>query len=246
MISQVTTPAQQEKFREMVRGRICLEAMMETALTLFGEKPAAGFQFFLSREGALMIQGSLATAAGKFDPEELDSFLGFLGISRLMGEKLCLPGWEKKETLTACRGMGPALEGPPAGTRLVTRPSLMEFSRLVLEEESSQEQENFYAQSCIRVNHNMGRCWALSREEKLVCGVSVSGMTDQWAYLTQGYTRPEFRGQGLGGWLIAALGNRMMQEGKTPCLLCLPSRKAFYKRLGMTVEKEYYLYNKRK
>lgn len=245
MISQVTTPAQQEKFREMVRDRICLEPMMETALNLFGEKPAAGFQFFLSREGALMIQGSLATAAGKFDPEELDSFLGFLGISRLMGEKLCLSGWEKKETLTACRGMGPALEEPPAGTRLVTRPSLMEFSRLVLEGKSSEEQENFYAQSCIRVNHNMGRCWALSQEEKLVCGVSVSGMTDQWAYLTQGYTRPEFRGQGLGGWLIAALGNRMMQEGKTPCLLCLPPRKAFYKRLGMTVEKEYYLYNKR-
>lgn len=246
MISQVTTPAQQEKFREMVRDRICLEPMMETALTLFGEKPAAGFQFFLSREGALMIQGSLATAAGNFDPEELDSFLGFLGISRLMGEELHLPGWEKKETLTACRGVSPVLEGPPAGTRLVTQPSLMEFSRLVLEEESSQEQENFYAQSCIRVNHNMGRCWALSREEKLVCGVSVSGMTDQWAYLTQGYTRPEFRGRGLGGWLIAALGNRMMQEGKTPCLLCLPPRKAFYKRLGMTVEKEYYLYNKRK
>lgn len=245
MIAQVTTPAQQEKFREMVRDRICLEPMMETALTLFGEKPAAGFQFFLSREGALMIQGSLATAAGKFDPEELDSFLGFLGISRLMGEEFHLPGWEKEETLTACRGMGLVPESPPAGTRLVTRPSLMEFSRLVLEGKTPEEQENFYAQSCVRVNHNMGRCWALTREERLVCGVSVSGMTDQWAYLTQGYTRPEFRGRGLGGWLIAALGNQMIQEGKTPCLLCLPPRKAFYARLDMTVEKEYYLYKKR-
>ena len=245
MITQVTTQAQKEAFRERLRGKISLEPMMAVPLDLFWEKPGSGFGFYLTDTGALMVQGSLATLAGIADPEELDSFLSFLGIHRLVGE-MPPEGWEEDQTLTAFQGMGPLSRPVPAGTRLVKEPSLNRFAQLVLEGKSREEQENFYAQVCIRANHGRGQFWALAGEEgTLLSGVGAFAIEGEWAYLSQGYTRPDCRGRGLGGWLIAALGRDLANQGKTPCLLCLPNRKALYARLGMRKEKEYYLYNKR-
>lgn len=245
MIAQVTTPDQKREFLRCLEGRLCLEPMVGSALELFWEKPAAGWQFFLSGTGgALALQGGLATLWGAFDREELASFLGFLGVDTLLGDSLSLEGWQKHSPLTAFTGQPLPGSAFPQGLTLDREPSLLPFARLVLRDHTGEEQENYYAQCCARKNHGRGAFYALRQGNTLVSGVSATWYKG-WAYLSQGYTLPPFRGRGLGGALIAALARDLALQGVTPCLLCAPERRTLYRRMGFREENNYYLYKRK-
>lgn len=246
MIARVTTPADRDRFARALQGALCLEPQLGAALDLFWKNPGGGWQFYTSGEGgALALQGPLATALGPFDGEELDSFLTFLGAETLLTPGPPPPGWEEGETLTAFRGT-PRDPGPcPEGFRLVEDPSLGELSRLVMGENTREEQENFYVQACIRKNHGKGTFRALADSDGALAAGLGATTHSGWAYLAQGYVLPRYRGHGLGSWLIATLARELAARGEIPCLLCRPERKNLYRRMGMKGKMEYYLYKKK-
>lgn len=245
MIRQVTTPLQKGEFLDRLQGALCLEPMMGTALELFWQKPGLGGQFFLGDRGALMTQGALAAAVGGFDGEELDSFLTFVGVTNLLTPGPAPEGWAKASPMLAFQGGRQLALPQPSGITLDRDPPLMAAAALALEGEGREQAENLYVQSCIRKNHGYGLVWGARAGEELVSVISVNAFWGPWAYLAQGCTRPQYRGQAIGGWLISSLICQLASQGYTPCLLCRPERQQFYRRLGMTQTAEYNLYKKK-
>ncbi|MFI3169718.1 MAG: hypothetical protein R3Y06_07235 [Faecalibacterium sp.] len=85
MIGKVTSAAQRAQFLAAIGDCPVLQAQLTMRLALFGDLPGSGWQFYTAQPPsfALALRGASATVVGTFDPEELGSFLAFLGVDRL-------------------------------------------------------------------------------------------------------------------------------------------------------------------
>lgn len=245
MIQAVTTPAQRDEFACRIAGKPYFAATMGTHCTLFGAHPATGWSFYLlPGTAALALRGGTASLCGRLPvgeegieaEEELQGFLRFLGVDRLLSERAPLAGWQAVPTLhlfVLPRGEQlPLSSQPPCGLRLDDHPAMLPVSRLVFPD-SEAEREQFYAEACTALTHGLGQCVALLDGETPVCTVGSYASSDEEAYMAAGVTAPAWRGRGLAGWLIPVLANRLAAE-RTVRFACAPELAPFYTRLGFT------------
>lgn len=244
MIQAVTTPAHQEEFIRRLDDRPYFAATMGTYCTLFGTHPASGWTFYLlPGRAALSLRGGTATlcgrlpagAAGEEATEELQGFLRFLRVDRLIGEIAPPEGWRPGEPLLLWelpQGHNlPLPPAPPPELRLEEHPSIMPVSRLVFPR-STAEQEEFYATACTAIAHGRGICHALLNAEQVpVCTVGSFARSATEAYMAAGVTAPAWRGRGLAGWLIVRMANALAAT-HTVRFACAPDLRPFYARLG--------------
>lgn len=244
MIQAVTTPTHRKEFARRLAGKPYFEATMGTACILFGEHPASGWRFYLLPGTAVLsLRGGTATLCGRLPAgpageeaeEELQGFLRFLRVDRLICEQEVPAGWQAAESLLLWelpQGVQlPLLPTPSPALRLETQPSMMPVSRLVFPH-STEEQEEFYSMACTALTHGMGVCYALMDEaQKPVCTVGSFARSAQEAYMSAGVTAPDWRGRGLAGWLIMRLANTLAVR-HTVRFACVPALRPFYTRLG--------------
>lgn len=245
MIQAVTTPDHRKEFTRRIAGKPYFASTMGTRCALFGPHPASGWQFYLlPGTGALTLRGGTATLcgdlpageAGEEAREELQGFLQFLGVDRLLSETLVPDGWQPAESLLLWklpRGKTlPLPPAPPAEFRLEKHPSMLPVSRLVFPD-SEPEQEQFYSTACTALAHGIGTCRALIYGETPVCTVGCYEQSEEEAYLSAGVTAPDWQGRGLAGWLIVHLANEL-SGARTVRFTCVPALRSFYTRLGFT------------
>ena len=138
MIQAVTTPTHRREFARRLAGKPYFEATMGTACTLFGEHPASGWRFYLlPGTGALSLRGGTATLCGRLPAgpageeaeEELQGFLRFLRVDRLISEPAAPDGWQMTEPLLLWElPQGERLPLPPPPSQelyLETQPSMI-------------------------------------------------------------------------------------------------------------------------
>lgn len=245
MIQAVTTSAQRAAFSNRIAGKPYFAATMGTHCALFGAHPATGWRFYLlPGTAALALRGGTATLCGQLPEgeagaeaaEELQGFLQFLGVDRLLSEEGNPAGWQAAPPLylftLARRHRLPLPPEPPCGLRLDCHPAMQPVSRLVFPDRED-EGDQFYAEACTALAHGLGQCLALLDGETPVCTVGSYACSDEEAYMAAGVTAPAWRGRGLAGWLIPALANRLAVE-KNVCFACAPELVPFYTRLGFT------------
>ena len=134
MIQAVATPAHRAEFLRRIAGKPYFAATMGTRCTLFGAHPASGWRFYLlPGTAALALRGGTAVLCGALPggtrgeeaAEELQGFLRFLGIDRLLAEQTSPPGWRAAEPLLLWQlPQGQRLPQPPApppGALLIRR-----------------------------------------------------------------------------------------------------------------------------
>ena len=242
MITSATTPAQQAEFARRIAGKPYFAAVMGTALTLFGQKPGSGWSFYLLPGGALALRGGTATLCGELPAgqageeaaEELQGFLHFLRVNRLLSEQQALDGWQQAEPLLLWElpkeKTLPLPPAPPAELVFTDHPSMMPVSRLVFPD-SEAEQEEFYSLACTSITHGVGCCRALLGHGTPVCTVGCYEQSDGEAYMAAGVTAPEWRGRGLAGWLIVGLANALATE-RAVRFASVPALQVFYRHLG--------------
>lgn len=242
MIQAVITPAHRAEFARRLAGKPYFEATMGTHCALFAVHPASGWQFYLlPGSGALALRGGSAALCGGLPggpageaAEELQGFLRFLGVDRLVCEAMPLPGWQPENPLRLWElprgGCLPLPAPPPAGLTLEKHPAMLPVSRLVFPG-SEAEQEAFYSLACTALAHGIGCCRALLHDGQPVCTVGCYEGSDAEAYLSAGVTAPAWRGRGLAGWLIAGLANELAVH-RTVRFVSEASLEPFYHRLG--------------
>lgn len=244
MIQAVTTPEHQGEFIRRLGDKPYFAATMGTHCALFAAHPASGWQFYLlPGSGALALRGGSAALCGTLpggpkgeETEELQGFLRFLGVERLLCEEMPLSGWLAAEPLLLWElprgGCLPLPAPPPAGLTLEEHPAMQPVSRLVFPD-SEAEREAFYSLACTAQAHGIGCCRALLHSGQPVCTVGCYERSDTEAYLSAGVTAPGWRGRGLAGWLIASLANQLAAH-RTVRFASTPALEVFYRRLGFT------------
>ena len=142
MIQAVTTPEHQGEFIRRLGDKPYFAATMGTHCALFAAHPASGWQFYLlPGSGALALRGGSAALCGTLpggpkgeETEELQGFLRFLGVERLLCEEMPLSGWLAAEPLLLWElpqgGCLPLPAPPPAGLTLEEHPAMQPVSRL--------------------------------------------------------------------------------------------------------------------
>lgn len=245
MIRRVLTEAEERCYLNRVADALCLGTAMEVRCRMFREVPQLGHQFWLSENAAIALSGDTASVVGEYDPEEMAAFLDFAGMQKLLTDGEAPTGWVPADTLYAYAVRSPLPVHCPGGMSIDRQPSLMTFTDLALSGEDAAAKESFYAQACAKRNHGMGAFWVASLNGTPVSAVAASEICGGFAYMSQGHTLPDFRGGGIGGALIAAMANSLLEQEVTPCWLCREERRHFYEAMGATCEKEYYLYKKK-
>lgn len=251
MIRAVQTEADAREFAARIHGKCYFGSTMGMRLALFGQKPGSGWRFCLTEGGALILRGTSAQLCGSCrdadEREELDAFLRFSGVRTLLcRDKDRAPAdWGKPQCRTAfCLPRGESLPGfppqpgtddlqqtAPDGFSLDLMPRVWEAATLLFTDR--EEQERFYSDSCTAIAHGMGSTWALRAENgSLAATVSCCADFDGEAYVAAGMTAADWRGRGLGAWLIAAM---MTYKARTAdaVLLCEPELCGFYERMGL-------------
>ena len=231
MIAQVNTPARTKRFLRACSGRPVLGTLLPVHLRLFGKSSGC---FFAGPSLAVDANGETVLAAGSCAPEELASFLGFLGRHRLMTDGPCPAGWHTEETLTVyALAPGAQLPLPEAPQGLVlNRAAAPGPVADLLAGGQPQQREDFYAELCTKRNHGQARIWALEQGGAPVCTVQTAALHGTEAYMACGKTVEALRGRGLGGWLITAMANTLAAEGRRAVFVCRPERCHFYDRMG--------------
>lgn len=243
MIQAVTTSEHRAEFARRIAGKPYFEATMGTHCALFSAHPGSGWSFYLlPGNGALALRGGTATLCGKLPAgeaeeevaEELQGFLHFLRVDRLLSEQQALDGWQQAEPLLLWelpKGKELLLPPtPPAELVFTDHPSMMPVSRLVFPD-SEAEQEQFYSLACTSIAHGVGCCRALLDHGTPVCTVGCYEQSDGEAYMAAGVTAPEWRGRGLAGWLIVGLANALAAE-RPVRFASVPALQGFYRHLG--------------
>lgn len=243
MIQAVTTPAHRMEFARRLAGKPYFEATMGTHCALFGAHPGSGWRFYLlPGTGALALRGGTATLCGQLPTgeageeaaEELQGFLRFLQVDRLLSEGTQLDGWQPAEPLLLWElpqgKVLPLPPGPPSELAFTNHPSMLPVSRLVFPD-SEEEQEQYYSQACTAIAHGIGCCHALLDHGTPVCTVGCYEQSEGEAYLSAGVTAPAWRGRGLAGWLIVDLANTLA-AGRTVRFASAAALLGFYCRLG--------------
>ena len=127
-------------------------------------------------------------------------------------------------------GIPPAL---PAGITLDTAPPAADLLQVVAcEGITGPGADNFYSEVCTKRNHGMGQFWLARQDGQPAATAGCYALTDTRAYLAGVVTLPEYRRQGIGGGLCAALAAHLAAQGRTVGLLCRPEREPFYQKLG--------------
>lgn len=243
MIQAVTTPAYRAAFLERIAGKPYFASVMGTPCALFADNPASGWQFYLlPGTGALTLRGGTATLCGDLPAgeegqdaaEELQGFLRFLRIDRMICREMPLPGWQRQDPLLLWElprgGRLPLPPAPPEELKWEEHPAMLPVSRLVFPEQET-EQDSFYSMACTTIAHGQGCCRALLWGGQPVCTVGSYAGSETEAYMAAGVTAPEWRGRGLAGWLIVHLANELA-TARTVRFASEPSLAAFYRRLG--------------
>lgn len=243
MIQAVTTTSQSAEFARRIAGKPYFGATMGTHCALFGCHPASGWQFYLlPGTAALALRGGTATLCGDLPTgeagaeaeEELQGFLQFLRVDRIISENTPPQGWTPVEPLLLFALPRaehlPLPMAPPPELRLENNPSMWPVSRLIFPD-SEEEQEQFYSTACTALAHGVGSCRALFFDETPVCTVGCYEQSNEEAYMAAGVTAPEWRSRGLAGWLIVHLANEL-SPARTVRFACAPSLRQFYQRLG--------------
>ncbi len=244
MICSVTDPAQRREFARRIAGKPYFAAVLGTRCALFGPHPASGWRFYLlPGEAVLALRGGTATLCGRLPEgeagaearEELEGFLRFLAVERLVAEAPPdLPGWAADSPLLLRelpRGRTlPLPPAPPPELRLDLHPPMQPVSRLVFPQDRA-EQEQFYSQACTALAHGFGVCRTLWAGERPVCTVGCYEQSGGEAYLSAGVTAPDWRGRGLASWLIVGLADGLA-AARTVRFACAPALGPFYDRLG--------------
>lgn len=243
MIQAVATPAHRAEFLRRIAGKPYFAATMGTRCTLFCAHPASGWRFYLlPGTAALTLRGGTAVLCGALPggtrgeeaAEELQGFLRFLGIDRLLAEQTPPPGWRADEPLLLWQlPQGQRLPQPPApppGLTLDEHPTMGSVSRLAFPD-CAQEQDAFYTAACTAIAHGVGCCHALLYGGAPVCTVGCYEQSETEAFLSAGVTDPAWRGRGLAGWLIVRLANDLA-DARTVRFASAASLRPFYTRLG--------------
>ncbi len=252
MIVQVTSAAQRAQFEAIAQLHVATKAQMTARLALFGEMPASGWQFYLcdvqgggaTSDAALVLRGNAATLMGQdaraFDPEELESFLAFLGGETLTTTMPCaIDSYALQQQLFVYTlAAGQALAVPPLRGDCFTldrTPSVSAILPLLWGDDTDAAlQENYYADSCVARNAGMAAFWLVRDGETPVFTLAASAVVGQSVYLSAGETIERYRGQGIGGHYIASMANEYAAKGYDVCFVCEAVRCRFYDRLGFT------------
>ncbi len=243
MIQSVNSPAYRAEFARRIRNKPYFEATMGTHCMLFEAHPASGWSFYLlPGRAALALRGGTATLcghlpageAGEEAAEELQGFLRFLRVDRLLSESQTLAGWRPAASVLLWelpRGAAlPLPAAPPAELQYSEQPSMLPVSRLVFSD-SEAEQEQFYSLACTAIAHGIGCCRVLLDHGTPVCTVGCYERSDSEAYMSAGVTAPTWRGRGLAGWLIVRLANELAAERRV-CFASAEALRPFYTHLG--------------
>ncbi len=269
MIVSVTTPAERQCYLAALDECAALGAQLEMRLALFGALAGSGWQFYTAVPDAgqdpaplaIALRGDAATVMGAFDPEELGSFLRFMGVRLLTTPSATPPQgyalWQQLFVYTL--GAGQALPLPPftgamAGQEsavvLDPAPSLTQILPLLFGDgagtalpfaaagavaaspEDTALQEQYYADNTLARNYGMAEFWLLRHGGTPIFTLGASAVVGQIAYLSAGETLASYRGQGIGGHYIATMANEYAAKGYTVCFVCETVRCGFYQRLG--------------
>ena len=246
MICAVSDAARTDRFLAALQGQDYPAVQLAAHWQAFGGLPGSGWQFYTGAETdplfALSVKGTAAQCVGLCDPEEMGSFLGFLGVQQLAyrgpvpdgyrhAEPLCQFTLEAGGTLPECAPL-------PAGFTLEKQPPMGPVTELLMEapELAAGGQDfydEFYARGCALRNRGLARIWALyGPDGKIAATAGVYGIWQGRAYLTAVHTRSTLRRQGLGGWLVQALARQLASEGISTGLWCHSPRAQFYQNLG--------------
>lgn len=240
MIAQVTEQRLAAQYTAACAGVPGLGCVMDTRQELFGKNGG----FFAGESFAVDASGGSAWACGDYDPEELDSFLRFLGKKRLRTAGPCPTGWQPDGSLL-CFALQPGQRLPlgdaPAGLTLNRAPAPGKVAALLFPD-APERREDFYSELCVGRNHGRTFAWTLENDGGPVCTVGVYASRPGEAYMACGVTVPALRGQGIGGWLIAAMANELAEQGQLVTFLCEETRRRFYTRLGFSLLTEYRQY----
>jgi GNAT superfamily N-acetyltransferase len=237
VITAVKDALQRQQYLRAAMAQDYFRAVMGLRLSLYGETPAAGWQFYTGGRGvcaALAVRGDTAFACGAWETEELAAFLAFLGATHLLAaERLSLPGWRPEKSLSLyVLPAGVQLPLPPCETAftLLREPPMRTVTHLLWG--GAPDADAFYAESCAARN----RGWAEYR--LALCGgeavstVGACAIFGGEAYMAAGETAQGWRGKGIGGRLIVQLANELAARGERVTLLCEAALCPFYARLG--------------
>lgn len=231
MIARADTPPRRRRFLAACGDSPVLGCVLPVQLAVFGRHSGC---LFAGPAIAIDANGDTALAAGRCDPAELASFLGFLGCGRLLTDGPAPAGWAAADTrLIYTLAPGASLPLPPLapGLRLSTEASPGAAAALLFGADPARQQEA-YAQLCAKRNHGMARVWAVQAGDTVVSTVQAAAIWRDRAYMASGLTAPAWRGKGVGGHLIAAMANALAAEGKRVSFACRPALAPFYDRLG--------------
>ncbi len=249
MIQKVTTAQHRASFLAAANAHIATRAQLSARLTLFADLPGSGWQFYTSADAtplAIALRGASATVVGACDPEELGSFLAFLGIDCVTMRRDTPPqGYAYKQTLTAYTlSAGQQLPLPPfagamagqeAAMQLDTEPSIGAMLPLLWGEDDGSNTElrdQYYADQCTARNAGVASFWLLRHQGVPIFTLAASAVMGQDVYLSAGETVEAYRGQGVGGHYIAKVANEYAATGYDVCFVCEAVRCRFYQRLG--------------
>lgn len=233
MIAAVNTPQRRGRYLAACAGKPFFSCVLPVHLALFGKTSGC---FFAAPTLAVDANGGGVIAAGHANPEELASFLGFLGRHRLLTDGPCPAGWRLSEPYylyTLAAGAALPLGAAPAGLTLNQKADAGGVADLLFGGRPARR-DSFYAELCIKRNHGMARVWALEQGGAVVCTVGAYAIWGGEAYMACGETAAARRGQGIGGWLIAKMANTLAAEGLRVTFLCRGERTHFYDALGFT------------
>ena len=231
MITQITTETYADWYRQACAGKLYFDSYLPLQLELFGR---CGGSYFAGEHLAMDANGDEVIACGTADPEELASFLAFLGKHRYLTDGTAPAGWHAAETLHRfCLPAGQLLPEPPApvGLTLNEQPSAMGAARFLFGD--GPLRDDFYAELCTKRNHGKAQFWALEAEGRILATAGACGLYNGQAYLACVQTQEALRGRGIGGWLVPRLVNSLSREGWQVVLLAKPQRVHWYQRLGM-------------
>lgn len=209
---------------------------LEVEWALLCQNPKMPYRFYIVDEEAVLAAGSRdAVLCGPVaNEEELLSFLGFAGITRLVTDGTLLFGWmpDLMQVMEWTDGARQS-EAPAALPQgFIDKPPMEEVMDVLaasIPEHGGAWRDGFYADVCARQNHGLAHMVGLRRAGALVAVAGALCLTPAEAYLGGVETLPAWQGQGFASALVRHLCGLYAQRRVT--LLCQGQLVPFYTRL---------------
>ncbi len=171
----------------------------------------AFYRAFASEEGIILSTGSTAYLSGRFDTEELDSFLAMLGIREVIsprpdGNKHILVYRGEKELSTA---------------RYAQESELRDIWQLLCNHfQNMPDYDEFYQAKTAQRLYLGGCTGVIYDDARLASTASVLVSASDYALLGAVATHPDFRKRGHAGNILRLLISDLLDNKKTPIILC--------------------------